>query len=212
MLTWIKRGVWITLATMLFALLHYTLPDRDIVHITNTSNRLITFGANSIFWASPDMGSDEVAGALQRDVLFIDSTRPNGRVSVYRNEDTGWIWPPYFKFDSSNLQAEARNLISTSEAPKWVAVRHYGWRIPFLSVFPNAVSITPVAGPDVRLIPWFNIIFLTFLFAVFWGVRVRWIRFRNRRIRPTVDAIDAQFDESAAGVKRWFSGWGPRRR
>lgn len=205
MLVWIRRGLWVVLATVLAAFLHYTLPDRDIVHITNTSNRLMTFGANSIFWASPDLGTDEVAGAIQRDVLFIDSVRPNGRVRVYRNEDTGWIWPPYFKFDSSNLQAEARNLISTSENPKWVAVRHYGWRVPWFSIFPNAVSITPVSGPDVRLIPWFNIIFLTLLFALFWGVRVRWIRFRNRRIRPAVEAMDAAMDERAAGVKRWFS-------
>jgi hypothetical protein len=204
MLTWIKRGVTVLLLTVLAAFLHYTLPDRDIVYVTNTSNRLMTFGSNSIFWASPDVGSDEVAGAFQRDVLFIDAVRTNGRVSVYRNEDTGWIWPPYFKFDSSNLQAEARNLISSSESPEWVAVRHYGWRIPWLSVFPNAVSITPVAGPDVRLIPWFNIIFLTFLFALFWGVRVRWIRFRERRIRPTVDTIDAHLEAQAAGARRWF--------
>lgn len=212
MLTFLKWFFGIPLAIFVAAFLHYTLPDRDIVYVTNTSNRLITFGSNSIFWASPDAGSDEVAGAIQRDVLFIDAVRANGNVAVYRNEDTGWIWPPYFKFDSSNLQAEARNLVSTSANPQWVALRHYGWRLPFLSIFPNAVSITPVAGPDVRLIPWFNIIFLTFLFALFWGLRVRWIRFRNRRIRPTVDAIDAQFDQSAAGVKRWFSGWGPRRR
>jgi hypothetical protein len=212
MLTWIRRGIWVVLGTLLAAFLHYTLPDRDIVYITNTSNRVMTFGVNSIFYASPDVGSDEVAGAAQRDVLFIDAVRPNGSVRVYRNEDTGWIWPPYFKFDSFNLQAEARNLISTSDNPRWVALRHYGWRIPFLSVFPNAVSITEVAGPDVRLIPWFNIVFLSCLFALFWAVRVRWIRFRNRRIRPTVAAIDARVDETTAGVKRWFSGWGPRQR
>ena len=212
MLTWIRRAIWVVLLTALAALLHYTLPDRDIVYITNTYNRLVTPGANSIFWASPDLGSDEVAGRVQRDVLFIEAARPNGSVRVYRNEDTGWIWPPYFKFDSSNLQAEARNLISTSENPKWVAVRHYGWRIPFLSIFPNAVSITPVEGPDVRLIPWFNIVFLTLLFALFWAIRVRWLRFRNRRIRPAVEAIDATVDETAAGVKRWFSGWGRRQR
>jgi hypothetical protein len=212
MLTWIRRGIWVVLLTALAALLHYTLPDRDIVYITNTYNRLVTPGANSIFWASPDLGSDEVAGRVQRDVLFIEAARPNGSVRVYRNEDTGWIWPPYFKFDSSNLQAEARNLISASESPNWVAVRHYGWRIPFLSIFPNAVSITPVEGPVVRLIPWFNIVFLTCLFALFWAVRVRWLRFRNRRIRPAVEAIDARVDETTAGVKRWFSGWGPRQR
>ena len=36
-----------------------------------------------------------------------------GKVIVYRNEATGWVWPPYFKYDSSNLQAEATNLKSS---------------------------------------------------------------------------------------------------
>lgn len=207
MLRYISWGFWIIVLTVVVAFLHYTLPQRDVVIITNTSNRLMTFGSNSIFWASPDLGTDETAGAVQRDILFIDAQRANGSVIVYRNEDTGWIWPPFFKFDSANLQAEARNLISTEAAPRWVAVRHYGWRAPWMSVFPNAISITEVEGPDVRLIPWFNIIFLTFLFALFWGIRVRWIRFRDRRIKPAFAGIDAAVDEKAAGVSRWFGSW-----
>lgn len=207
MLRYIKWGFWIIICTVVAAFLHYTLPQRDIVYITNTSNRLMTFGSNSIFWASPDSGTDETAGAVQRDILFIDAVRRNGSVIVYRNEDTGWIWPPYFKFDSSNLQAEARNLVSTEAAPRWVAMRHYGWRAPWMSVFPNAISVTEVEGPDVRLIPWFNIIFLTFLFAVVWAVRVRWVRFRDRRIRPAIAGVDAAYDEKAAGVSRWFGSW-----
>jgi hypothetical protein len=212
MLRYISWGFWIIVATVVIAFLHYTLPQRDIVTITNTSNRLMTFGSNSIFWASPDVGTNETAGAVQRDILFIDARRPNGNVIVYRNEDTGWIWPPYFKFDSANLQAEARNLISTEAEPRWVAVRHYGWRAPWMSVFPNAISITEVEGPDVRLIPWFNIIFLTFLFALFWGIRVRWIRFRDRRITPAIQGIDAAVDEKRAGLSRWFGSWRRQRK
>ena len=202
MVTWIKwtaRIVWWGLVVLL---LHYTLPQRDIVYITNTYNRVIQFGENSIFWASPDVGSDATSGTVSRDVLFIEGTRANGRPSVYRNEDTGWIWPPYFKFDSSNLQAEASNLTSTSTAPQWVAVRHYGWRIPWLSAFPNAVSVVPVEGPDVRLIPWFNIVFLTVLFAIWWAIRVRWLRFVNRRLRPAAEGIEAGIDQGRAGITR----------
>ena len=108
---------------------------------------------------------------------------------VYRNEDTGWGWPPYFKFDTSNLQAEAANLRSTAAEPDWVAIRHYGWRNELLSIFPNAVSAWPVAGPDVRMIPWFNIVVLVTLFAVFWAIRVRWKRFRENRIDPVYDDL-----------------------
>lgn len=172
--------------------LHYTLPQHDVVRVTDTYEKRVDFGENSIFWSN--QGTGEVENTPNRDVFFIQTVRTNGRVMVYRNEDTGWGWPPYFKFDTSNLQAESADLKSTSEAPKWAAVRHYGWRNEFLSIYPNAVGIRPVADPDVRIIPWFNIIVLTTLFAVFWAIRVRWKRFRENRINPTVD--------------EWTDGWG----
>lgn len=173
---------------------HYTLPQVDIVRITDTYEKRETPGANAIFWARGDAGSAASTDG-SRDIFFIQTRRAsNDGVMVYRNEDTGWGWPPYFKFDTSNLQAEAADLKSTAEAPKWVAIKHYGWRNEFLTIFPNAVSVRPVADPDVRIIPWFNIGLLTFLFASFWAIRVRWIRFRKTR-------IDAKYDE-------WTDGWG----
>lgn len=191
-MVYVKWGLRVLFWLTVFAFLHYTLPQRDIARVTDTYEKRIDFGENSIFWSSADVGND--ATALNRDVFFIQSRLENGRVMVYRNEDTGWGWPPYFKFDTSNLQAEAADLKSSAETPKWVAIKHYGWRNEFLSIFPNAVSVTPVAGPDVRIIPWFNIGLLTFLFASFWAIRVRWIRFRKTR-------IDAKYDE-------WTDGWG----
>lgn len=206
MLRYVKWVFWIAVWALLGAFLHYTLPQRDIVYVTNTYNRVVQFGENSIFWSSPDVGTNVAAGLVSRDVLFIEATRANGRPAVYRNEDTG-LWPPYFKFDSSNLQAEASNLTSSAANPQWVAIRHYGWRIPFMSAFPNAVAIYPVAGPDVRLIPWFNIVFLTLLAALFWAIRVRWKRFVARRITPTVDGIEQGIENRRAGVSRWFGTW-----
>lgn len=204
---YLKWAFWGVFWVLLLSMLHYTLPQRDIVYITGTSNRIIQFGENSIFWGSPDVGTNEEAGTVQRDVLFIDTVMRNGRVMVYRNEDTGWIWPPYFKYISSNVQAQARNFISTEANPRWVAVRHYGWRVPFLSVFPNAVAIREVDGPDTRLIPVFNIIFLTVLAAIIWAVWVRWRRFKAQRIDPAIAGVDAAFDERRAGLSRWINSW-----
>ena len=98
---------------------------------------------------------------VSRDVRFINAKWPDGKDRVYRNEDTGWGWPPYFKFDTASLQTEADDLKSSPENPKWAVVTHYGWRNQLLSIFPNAISIKPVAGPDVRIIPWANIILLS---------------------------------------------------
>jgi len=204
-MTYIKWTFWIVIWALLAAFLHYTLPQRDIVRIVGTENRRIDFGENSIFWAAPDSGT--AVNAVNRDVFFIQAVRANGRPMVYRNEDTGSGWPPYFKFDTANLQTEAEDSVSTAAAPRWFAVRHYGWRNEFLTIYPNAVSITPVDGPDVTLIPWFNIVFLTLLLALVWGVTVRWRRFKARRITPAIDRMDMAVDERRAGVSRWLGTW-----
>lgn len=201
MWTKIKWGIRILLVLIIGLFLHYTLPQRDIVRIVDTGNRITQIGANWIFYSIEDTGTGAETNTT-RDIRFIDAVFPDGdSVMVYRNEDTGWFWPPYFKWDSSTLQAEATNLRSTNEAPVWVAVTHYGWRIPLVSAFPNAVSITRVDGPDVTLIPWVNIIILSFLaFAVFM-IRKMWLQFRERMVDPTLADVGETFDAAGARVE-----------
>ncbi|SDZ01367.1 Protein of unknown function [Jannaschia faecimaris] len=210
-MTYVKWTFFLVIAGIVGAFLHYTLPQNDIVRIVGTENRRIDFGDNSIFWASPDAGTQ---GLTTRDVRFIETVKPSGGASVYRNEDTGWGWPPYFKLDSSNLQAEARDLISTSAAPQWVAVTHYGWRSEFLTIFPNAISVRAVAGPDTTFIPWFNIVFLTILAAILWALTVRLIRFRRNRIDPILEDAGEAWDDAGDAVERkrkgfrsWLDQW-----
>lgn len=184
---YVKWGVRLVLLLLVAAFLHYTLPQHDIARINDTYEKRIDFGVNSIFWASG--GSGNASGTVNRDVFFIQAFRNDGEPMVYRNEDTGWGWPPYFKFDTANLQAEASNLISKKdeETAQWVAIRHYGWRSELFSIFPNAVEVWPVAGPDVGIIPWRNIVILVVLFATYWAIRVRVLRFWRRRVAPMFD-------------------------
>ena len=199
MWTKIKWGLWILAVLVVGLFLHYTLPQRDIVRIVDTGNRITQIGANWIFYSIEDTGTG-VETNTTRDIRFIDAVYPDGSsVMVYRNEDTGWFWPPYFKWDSSTLQAEATNLRSTAATPRWVAVTHYGWRIPLLSAFPNAVSIRPVEGPDVTLIPWVNIIILTFLAFLIFMIRKMWLQFRERMVDPAMVEVGETFD--AAGER-----------
>ena len=197
----IKWGIRIVLILIVGLFLHYTLPQRDVVQIINTYNKNTPIGGNWLFYSIEDTGTGVETTAMIRDIRFIDAVYPDGTsVMVYRNEDTGWFWPPYFKWDSSTLQAEAQNLKSDKAAPKWVAITHYDWRMPIFSIFPNAVKVTPVDGPDVRLIPWLNIVLLTFMaFAVFM-IRKMWLQFRERMIDPTLAEVGDTFDAAGARV------------
>ncbi len=213
---YVKWTFRIGLALLVFAFLHYNLPQRDVVRIVDTYEKRIDFGVNSIFWATPDTGNQ--ANPVNRDVFFIQTIRPNGKPMIYRNEDTGWGWPPYFKLDSSNLQAEAANLRSDAENPQWVVVTHYGWRNEFLSIYPNAVGVRPVDSPDVRLIPWLNIVILTLLAVLAFLLWRMWVQFRERVIDPFILEVEETADTAAArarGLKqrlaRWLASWRGRR-
>jgi Protein of unknown function (DUF1523) len=201
MWTKIKWGIRILLVLIVGLFLHYTMPQRDVVQVINTYNKNTPIGANWMFYSIEDTGTGVETTASIRDIRFIDAVYADGDVMVYRNEDTGWFWPPYFKWDSSTLQAEATNLKSEKANPQWVAITHYGWRMPIFSIFPNAVKIAPVEGPDVRLIPWLNIVSLGFLAFIILMIRKMWLQFRERMVDPALADVGETFDAAGARVE-----------
>jgi hypothetical protein len=218
MWTKIKWGLRLLVLLIVGLFLHYTLPQRDVVQVINTYNKLTPIGGNWMFYSIEDTGTGAETTSTTRDIRFIEAVYPDGKsVMVYRNEDTGWVWPPYFKWDSSTLQAEATNYKTEKANPQWVAVTHYGWRIPMISIFPNAVKITPVAGPDVTLIPWLNIVILTLLALAIFMARQMWLQFRERALDPAMDRAGQAWDRveaegdvaraKARGVWGRFSAW-----
>ena len=221
------RKVKITFRVLVFlvmgSILHYALPQHDVVRVVNTyQERQDLNDWTRIFWASPD---DQSATLINRDVQFIQSVkkrtwlfgfiqRDATEVMVYRNEDTGWGWPFYFKFDTANLQTEAADLSSTAQNPQWAVMTHYGWRNEYLSAFPNAITIRPIDNPNVRIIPWFNIFFFIALLAAILFIRAMWRQFRERSVDPLLDAAEHQIDEMQAEVSeqkgrlsRWLGSW-----
>jgi hypothetical protein len=85
----LRWSIWGVIALFVGLFLDYTLPQHDIVRITDTYNRLTTVGwENSIFYSSPDTGTAE--STTTRDIRFINGVFPDESVIVYRNEDTGW--------------------------------------------------------------------------------------------------------------------------
>ena len=220
---WFLTVLGVIFGIAVFLFLDYALPSRQTVRISDAYNRLTDIGANAVFYASPDTGTVQNAQG-QRDVRFINATRPNGKPYVYRNEDTGWIWPPYFKYDSSNLHAQATDLKSTAADPRWVNVTSYGWRISWLSIYPNAISVRPVAGPDDRPFNWPAQLILALIGAFLFLIWRMWNQFRERTIDPAVrsadeawDRLDARADaardhiaseasEAQGRVRRWWNG------
>ncbi|SDD70011.1 Protein of unknown function [Paracoccus isoporae] len=221
---YVKVTLGVVLGVFVFLFLDYALPSKDTVRITNTYNRLTEIGRNAIFYASDDTGTVQNASG-QRDIRFIETVRPSEKVFVYRNEDTGLIWPPYFKYDSSNLHAEATNLRSDSRDPIWVSITSYGWRIPLFSIYPNAISVKQVAGPSDAPLNWPAMLILILLGVLLFLLWRMWNQFRERTIDPAakrmgaavdradaradaaMDRVSGEFTEAREGFTGWLNTW-----
>ena len=198
--TW---GVRILLVLLALAFLDFYLPSNDVVRVVDTDVKRMNV-------LSRDFVEEDAVNlsAITRDVRFINAVWPDGKPRVYRNEETGWGFPFYFKFDSGNLQTEAQDMRSTAEAPNWVVVRHYGWRIEIFSMFPNAVNVEPAPGPDHFPIPVFRIVFFFWLAVVILVLWWAWRRFKERVWTPFMDklALDQRFDNASTSfgqLWRW---------
>lgn len=185
---YIKWGLIALVVLVIAAFFHYALPQRDVARVVGTD--VVRMNAGE----TPD------GQALTRDVRFIYAKLADGGEMEYRNEDTGWGFPWYFKFDTANLANRAEDAKSTEADPRWVVIRHYGWRIPWWGegLFPNATSIRAADGPDERLFPWFNIIFFVTLITLILVIRRILIILRQRHVDPVVEAIDSEFEDTVS--------------
>jgi hypothetical protein len=198
---YVKWTLLILIVLFVGLFLQYNLPRHDIVRITGTDMQRINVGWNGLFYAN--RMRDAQGNLIGTDVRLINTVRANGKTKVYRNEDTDF-WPPYLKFDSADLQTKAQDFVSTAENPRWVAMRFYGWRNRFFTIYPNATSVWLVSGPDATIIPWFNIIFFILLAAlILWIWRV-WRNFRESRIDPLIDEIEDSALDARARSRGWW--------
>ena len=178
---WVLRLLPIV-AVALF--LWYYLPGHDVVRIVDTDVKRMDVKAGE---------QAQQGDVLNRDVRFINAVWPNGSPRVYRNEETGWGFPWYMKFDSQNLQAKAQDLRSSEEEPTWVLVTHYGWRIEMFSMFPNALEIEEVESPAAEpLVPWFNVVFIVALLIVVLIVWRLWRWFVERHWLPVMRRLEIE--------------------
>ncbi len=126
----IKKILLATTLIVTGAAMHYLVPQTDVVRAVGVETKRMDSTVDGL-------ASSEVTNT--RDVYYIqtesiDSAKPK----VYRNEDNFG----YLKWDSADLQSRAQSLASDKSL---IAVRHYGWRNKFFSMFPNATKIEPVS-------------------------------------------------------------------
>lgn len=149
---WLRRSIWLVVfvALGIGALsLYYVLPRHDVVMITGVEVKRMD--------ADGVINAENPADGPTRDVYFINTEDPDSKkVVVYRNEDTGWSFPWYFKFDSADIQAKAQGYSRDSQ--QLALIRYYGWRITILSMFPNVTEVEAVTSRD-QPFPVFNTIF-----------------------------------------------------
>lgn len=166
-----KIVVMVVGAMMVVAFLHYLLPRTAVVTIEGTDVKRLE-KAGQVTKNARAVGT--------RDVRYINTITRDKRVLVLRNEDTGWGWPPYFKFNSSDLVASAQGFANQQPAPP-VLITFYGWRIQLFSLYPNIVRMRAVA-PDYSHFPWFNIVFLVLLGGGLLVIRLK-VKQLYKRIR-----------------------------
>lgn len=137
--------------------LDFYLPTKHIVTITGTEVKRAD--ANGL------VSNKNPADGPTHDIYFIYTKKDNGDVFVYRNEDTRWSWPFYFKFDSADEQGRAHS-IETEEGTK-ALISSYGWRFNVIDMFPNVLSVHKATADTST---WsFLRIFGYLIWIVFWG-------------------------------------------
>ena len=95
-----------------------------------------------------------------------------------------------------------------------MSVRFYGWRFEPLSIFPNAVAVKQVDGPDHKVVNYFNIIFLIGFAILVYAAHRRIRRFRENRIDPVVEDFTDRFEAAGDAMegrrgrfRRWLDDW-----
>ena len=138
----------------MFSVVNYVFPHYDVTRVTGVEVKRVDKDG-------PITKSNPADGPT-RDVYYINTQNDDGKIMVYRNEDTRWAFPFYFKFGSANLQAEAQALGNDN---KLVQIKYYGWRITMMDEDRNATSIKEITADDTPSHPIVSWIFYAFLLA-----------------------------------------------
>lgn len=155
--------VMLSLHIVLIGAVNYAFPSYDATVITGMEVRRVDKDG-------PISKSNPQDGPV-RDVYYIFTENPETKkVMTYRNEDTEWGFPLYFKFDSALTQAKAQAFANDR---KLVQIKYYGWYLSWVHEFRNVVSIKSLEVDESPSTPWFSYVFYVFFaFTFFLSVQL----------------------------------------
>lgn len=155
--------VTVFIHAILFAGVNFVFPHYHITHISGVEVKRVDKDG-------PITKSNPADGPT-RDVYYI-YTQPqpdSEKVMVYRNEDTRWGFPFYFKFDSADLQAKAAGFATEK---KLVQIKYYGWRIVMFDEFRNAISVKAVEPGTTASLPIASyVMYFLLLLSLFFSIQ-----------------------------------------
>ncbi|WQU98281.1 DUF1523 family protein [Helicobacter pylori] len=135
MITFVRNVVLFILTVIFLVLMlvaSYCMPHYSVAVISGVEVKRMNENENT---------PNKETKTLARDVYFVQTYDPKDQksVTVYRNEDTRFGFPYYFKFNSADISALAQSLVNQQ-----VEVQYYGWRINLFNMFPNVIFIKPL--------------------------------------------------------------------
>ena len=178
----------------MFAVVDYVFPHYDVTRVTGVEVKRVDKDG-------PITKSNPADGPT-RDVYFINTQNDDGKIMVYRNEDTRWGFPFYFKFGSANLQAQVQALGNEN---KLVQIKYYGWRMTMFDEYRNAVAVKEISGdvtPSHPILSWVFYAFL--LITLFLSIQfVRgWFDSENSRFSNMgLHRTPSQFNNNISNLK-----------
>jgi hypothetical protein len=148
-----------------YIFMDYTLPAYTLIHVTDTDTRRMDEDGNFIPKSQPTTGATRDVAFIYGKYAHVENDPVTGEQKVVVeekrdwssiNEDTGWGYPFYFKFDTADLQANAAYLKG-----KAAFAKTYGYRFQFWSWFSNTLDLVKWE-PGMWILNWLRIVGMTF--------------------------------------------------
>ncbi|QIW15329.1 hypothetical protein A4G20_02760 [Pasteurellaceae bacterium RH1A] len=162
---WFLMLVLLSLHIVLVGVVNYSFPSYDVTNITSGDVRRVD--KDGVISAS------NPADGEIRDVYYLfTSNNATEKAIQYRNDNTGWGYPFYFKFNSGEIQARA---MAFAEKKQTVQIKYYGWNAPMFNEERKLVSVQAFNEGDSKSLPIVSYILYAF-FALTFFLGLQFIR------------------------------------